>query len=114
MDIDKHQEKCLTFCTYPSTEAGNIEELYYLAGLLAEEVGEVLGKINKPYRKGQRYLTDDQHNELAKELGDCYWALGQLCRVVGIRPSMILEMNVQKLTDRQERGVIDVGEGDNR
>lgn len=114
MDIDTHQERCVPLCTYPSAQSHGLEELYYLAGLLGEETGEILGKINKPYRKGQRNLTEAQLDELAKEIGDAYWALGQLSRVVGIRPSNILEMNLHKLLDRKERGVLDSGTGDNR
>ena len=113
MNIDDYTEECCEFCVYPSFNSKSVEEYYYLAGLLAEEVGEILSVVNKAYRKGQRSLLPEQEEKLDGELGDAFWALCQLCRVNGLLPSMVVDMNVTKLRSRMDRGVIN-GEGDNR
>ena len=97
---------------------------------LSEEAGEVCGKIAKFIRKHEgidpmtaRYelenkvtITDDElkfRNDLSKELGDVLWMVAELCTVYGLNMGKVMAENIEKLTDRRERGVID-GEGDNR
>jgi NTP pyrophosphatase (non-canonical NTP hydrolase) len=76
---------------------------------LVGEAGEVVEKIKKAYHYSRGCDTTD----FAKELGDVafYWA--RLCRHVGLDPSQVLALNVEKLSDRLERGVV-WGEGSNR
>jgi NTP pyrophosphatase (non-canonical NTP hydrolase) len=75
---------------------------------LAEEAGEVLGKIKKQYRDGE---LDEK--ALKKELGDVvfYWA--RICRYYGFSPSSVLDANVEKIRGRKKRGT-QHGNGDNR
>ena len=97
---------------------------------LAEEAGEVCGKIAKFIRKHggidpmtARYelenkvtITDDElkfRKDLSKELGDVMWMVAELCTVYGLDMEDVMSENIEKLTDRRERGVID-GNGDNR
>ena len=61
-------------------------------------------------------ITDDElkfRNDLSKELGDTMWMLAELCTNYGLDMGKVMAENIEKLTDRRERGVID-GEGDNR
>lgn len=79
---------------------------------LAEEAGEVAGKLAKFVRK-----YGDNVEELRKvikpELGDVLYQLSETARMCGFTLQEIAESNVDKLTDRNERGVL-IGEGDNR
>lgn len=84
----------------------------YPALALGEEAGEVLGKIAKFVRKS----SDDEaelRELVKKELGDVLYQVSQLAYEFDLSLRDIAEGNVEKLTDRKERGVI-VGEGDDR
>ena len=90
------------------------ESLHYLYPVLAlaEEAGEVAGKVAKYIRKSDT----DYHTlreAVGKELGDVLYQLSEAARQFGYTLDEIAEGNVAKLTDRQARGVL-VGEGDNR
>ena len=100
---------------WATTEIDSAEEsLHYLYPVLAlaEEAGEVAGKVAKYVRKQD---TDYQALRAAvgKELGDVAYQLSETARQFGYSLQEIIDMNVEKLTDRKERGVL-VGEGDNR
>ena len=108
---------------------------YMLLNLVAE-VGEFSGKLAKAIRKSQVSiggLSPDNKNkltipsfpvevnwdiiafdeELKKEAGDILWQLAGLCRVMGWPLDAVGVGNLEKLADREQRGVID-GDGDNR
>ena len=91
---------------------------------LAEEVGEVMGKLAKFSRKNnigiQEILkTLDEgymcvlREDLKKEMGDVLWQWAVLCNVMGFDAHEVALSNLAKLQDRQQRNVLD-GEGDNR
>lgn len=90
------------------------EPLHFLYPVLAlaEEAGEVAGKVAKYIRK-----SDTDYQTLRKgvklELGDVLYQLSEAARQFGYTLDEIAEGNVAKLTDRKDRGVL-VGEGDNR
>ncbi len=89
---------------------------------LVGEVGEFAGKIAKGIRKKEmtihsddlctdgKLLTDD---ELKKEAGDILWQLSGLCGVMGWTLEDVAQMNLDKLSSRKQRNVIQ-GSGDNR
>lgn len=101
----------------------------YPLAALAEEVGEVMGKIAKYGRKNNFNLAtvvdivaaptpdtstaEELRNALRKEMGDIAWQWVMLCNELNFMPSEILTENIAKLTDRQQRNVLN-GEGDNR
>lgn len=90
------------------------EPLNYLYPVLAlaEEAGEVAGKVAKYIRKSDTdYLT--LRAAVGKELGDVAYQLSEAARQFGYTLQEIIDMNEAKLTDRADRGVL-VGEGDNR
>ena len=82
--------------------------LEYLALGLAEESGEVAGKLAKKIRDG---AWDQVAFE--KEVGDVFWMLVRLCDELGINSEKILDQNYEKLSSRLARGVIS-GSGDER
>ena len=123
MNALEYQDKAHGFASYGDNA------MYPVLGL-AEEAGEVCGKIAKFIRKHggtepmtARYelenkvtVTDDElkfRNDLSKELGDAMWMIAELCTVYGLDLGEVMAENIEKLADRRERGVID-GNGDNR
>jgi NTP pyrophosphatase (non-canonical NTP hydrolase) len=84
----------------------------YPVQAIAEEAGEVNGKVAKFIRK-HGTDRDALAKDVAKELGDCLFQISEAARQFGFTLQEIADMNVEKLTDRKERGVL-VGEGDER
>ena len=86
------------------------DNLYPVLGL-AEEAGEVCGKVAKLIRDDtdKKKLRED----LKKELGDVAWMLCRIADDQSIRMSDILQLNRDKLTSRKEREMIG-GSGDDR
>lgn len=58
-------------------------------------------------------LTEERKTLLIKELGDRLWYISAACSELGITLADAASINVQKLKDRQERGVLR-GSGDER
>jgi NTP pyrophosphatase (non-canonical NTP hydrolase) len=86
----------------------------YPAFALCEEAGEVAGKIAKFVRKSR--LEDDYpklREDVKKELGDVAFQLSETARQFGWTLQEVIDGNVEKLSDRKDRGVL-VGEGDER
>lgn len=123
MTLDEYQKKAMSFAKFSSLD-------YPFDGL-CEEVGEVFGKLAKAQRKrgmckesvleniyhnSHDAMNDEEiqlHNDLKKELGDCLWMLQACASNLNLTLGEIAEENINKLTDREQRGVI-VGSGDNR
>jgi NTP pyrophosphatase (non-canonical NTP hydrolase) len=80
---------------------------------LANEAGEVAGKVKKIFRDRGGVLTDADREALTLELGDVLWYVSELCTQLGISLEDVAEANIAKLRDRAERGVLG-GEGDRR
>ncbi len=80
---------------------------------LTEEAGEVAGKFAKIIRDKKGVITQDDKQEIAKELGDTLWMLSEIATRLDISLEYIARLNIEKLTSRLERGKIN-GSGDNR
>lgn len=123
MNARDYQKKAHDFASYG-------DNAMYPALGLAEEAGEVCGKVAKFLRKHggidpmtARYelenkvtVTDDElkfRKDISKEIGDTMWMLAELCTIYGLDMGEVMSENIEKLIDRRERGVID-GNGDNR
>lgn len=117
-DFDVYQKFTQSLAAYNEDVFYKIGDEYhkapwtYPATALAEEAGEVAGKIAKYVRKSDTDINTLREN-IKKELGDVMYQLSETARQFGFSLSEIVEGNVSKLTDRQERGVL-IGEGDNR
>jgi NTP pyrophosphatase (non-canonical NTP hydrolase) len=75
---------------------------------LANEAGEVLGKVKKIIRDGTFNRED-----IADELGDVLWYAAALARDLNVDLSTIARRNLNKLASRKERGTLG-GSGDKR
>ena len=80
---------------------------------LANEAGEVAGKIKKIFRDKNGVIADEDREALKQELGDVLWYLTQICSELGLTLEEVAETNIEKLFSRLERGKIH-GSGDNR
>ena len=110
MNLNEYQGQARSFAKYPRDAA----VVYPTLGLVGE-AGEVAEKIKKLIRdeNGIEGMTEAKKLEIAKELGDVLWYLANLSHDLGFTLAQVAVMNINKLTDRNTRGVIS-GSGDNR
>src|SRR6476620_5079132 len=80
---------------------------------LANEAGEVAGKIKKVFRDKSGQINEETREALKAELGDVLWYMAQVATELDLSLDEIAEYNLAKLYDRLERGKIK-GDGDNR
>lgn len=80
---------------------------------LANEAGEVAGKIKKIFRDKAGVIAAEDRQALLGELGDVLWYLTQVCTELEISLDEVAGHNLEKLFSRLDRGKIG-GEGDNR
>lgn len=123
MKLNDYQLQAMTYARFSSLD-------YPFAGL-AEEAGEVLGKLAKAQRKWEMCQESVLENlsiahfepeaekekelleSLKKELGDTLWMIQACAHNLGLTLEEIAQDNIEKLSDRDARGVI-CGSGDNR
>lgn len=108
MNISYYQSEARKTAIYPS-EAMVTYPLLGLAG----EVGEFCNKYKKVIRDDGGEITIDKHTALKDELGDILWYIANLAQDLGVSLDDVARANLDKLTSRQERGVLG-GSGDNR
>lgn len=92
---------------------GSVNDLWYPTCGLTNEAGEVAGKVKKIARDNQGLVTPEKKEALAHELGDVLWYLSAMATRIGYTLEEIAAMNMSKLKDRMDRGVLK-GDGDNR
>lgn len=88
-------------------------KIIYPALGLANEAGEVLGKIKKVLRDNDAAFTPEQRESVADELGDVLWYIAALAHDLGVPMEVVAQRNIDKLNSRMARGVLG-GSGDNR
>lgn len=108
MTFNDYQTTARTTAIYPNLGSNYI---YPTLGLVGE-AGEVAEKVKKILRGGEE-MTDDQRQELIKELGDVLWYIANLATEFNISLDDLADRNIQKLLSRKDRGVLH-GSGDNR
>ena len=119
MNATEYQVKAHDFASYG-------ENPMYPALGLAEEAGEVCGKIAKFIRHNNGMTPQDaeesssplMRDEVAKfrsslmsELSDVMWMVAELCTNYGLDMGEVMAENIEKLADRKDKGLI-IGEGD--
>lgn len=80
---------------------------------LANEAGEVAGKIKKIFRDKQGVISEADRQALKQELGDVLWYLAQICTELDLTLEEVAAANIEKLFSRLERDQIR-GDGDER
>lgn len=106
METETYQTQARATAIYPKHCAVD----YCIHGL-TNEAGEVAG-VWKKYLRGD-YGIIDARPKLKKEMGDVLWYVAQLATELNLSLDEIMQANLDKLADRQQRGVI-AGSGDNR
>ena len=119
MNARDYQNQAHAFASYG-------ENAMYPALGLAEEAGEVCGKVAKFIRhnngmtpqdaeKSSSPLTCDEVTRfraaLMSELSDVMWMVAEIATLNGLGLDKIMEYNIVKLTERKSKGLID-GSGD--
>jgi len=106
--FNDYEKAAQQFAIYPEAGEGTKLSLAYTALGLVGESGEFSEKVKK-FVRGQ-----DLDKPLAiKELGDVLWYITASANELGYSLQDVAEVNIVKLTDRKERGVIK-SEGDTR
>jgi NTP pyrophosphatase (non-canonical NTP hydrolase) len=116
LKIDEYQKKAHETAEYPSGTIGvdkHAVDYIYPSLALSEEAGEVAGKFAKAVRDNQGVIDEERKIEIVKELGDVCWFVAELCTVLHVNLSDVMQKNLDKLASRKARGVIH-GSGDNR
>lgn len=108
LSFKEYEQTINQFAFYPESGQGTPLALAYCALGLGGEAGEYSEKIKKYIRDGTLIK-----GLAAKELGDVLWYLTRSANELGYSLHDIAEINVLKLTDRKERGVLK-GSGDER
>lgn len=120
MSLEEYQQRAMTTCMESS------RNFSYMFLNLVGEMGEFASKIAKAIRKEKAVIDfnnliterkdamlEEEIADLRKELGDCLWQLSGLCTVMGWSLEDVAQENLDKLSSRKKRGVVD-GNGDNR
>tara|TARA_Y100000385_G_scaffold263493_1_gene296034 strand:- start:993 stop:1313 length:321 start_codon:yes stop_codon:yes gene_type:complete len=80
---------------------------------LAGEAGEICNKYKKIIRDKGGEVDVNDLDQLAKELGDVLWYVAQIASELGTDLETVAKVNLMKLGDRKDRGVLG-GSGDER
>ena len=104
-DFDYYQDRTDEFAIYG-------ENIFYPFLGLAEEAGEVCGKVAKHIRDTDPGELIDR-DMMAKELGDVLWMVAQCAKVLDLSLADIAKGNIEKLQSRKDRNVLK-GSGDER
>jgi len=109
MDFTTYQVKSRRTAKYPAI---GHPVIYPTLGL-ANEAGEVAGKVKKIFRDKGGVIGEPEREALKGELGDVLWYIAQVCTELEISLDEVAEGNIEKLYSRLERGKIG-GDGDDR
>jgi NTP pyrophosphatase (non-canonical NTP hydrolase) len=122
MDFNQYQKEAAKTAQYPECHVGFVDNghdccksasyLYPVLGLVGE-AGEVAEKIKKIIRNKAGTPSEEDIQEIAKELGDVLWYIAALCTELELEMDTVATNNIAKLQDRLKRDKIK-SEGDNR
>lgn len=102
----KYQEFTTSTAIYPKNKG-----LEYLTLGLTSEAGEIAGVAKKFIRDNEYY--HEMKVKMIKELGDVMWYMAQLMEHLQIDLEDVLEINMNKLTQRKANNTLK-GSGDDR
>lgn len=108
MNFEEYQFQAEKTAIYPKEKG-----LEYTILGLANEAGEVAGKLKKMIRGDELPPGPSWGDVIGDELGDVLWYVAQVCEELGISMQWVAENNIKKLYSRAERNVLR-GDGDKR
>src|SRR5579884_4017162 len=103
MTLDEYQKRALT--TVISQNDGFKDTLHWVLGINGE-AGEVAEKVKKIIRDKNGEISDEDKQELAKEIGDVLWYLAVFAYELGFSFDQVASSNLAKLQSRKSRGVL--------
>lgn len=111
LTLNDYQEIAKTTAIYE-------DPIVYPALGVAEEAGEVAGKVKKYLRdhggiKNLPNMSEEYRDTVLKEMGDNLWYLAALASDLGVKLEDVARMNIGKLAKRKEEGTLH-GSGDDR
>lgn len=113
MNLDKYQKQAGQFDLFENSldlkSPGFLEKVLGLVG----EAGETADKIKKIIRDKGGFASEEDREEIIKELGDVLWYVANISRYLGVPLSQVADGNLKKLESRKKRNKLH-GEGDNR
>lgn len=109
MDCDDYQRAAMR----TARDQDAPDELMHLVLGLVGETGEIAEKVKKLVRDRNSDLAQLDRDDMAAELGDVLWYTAVLANFLDLSLNDVAQRNVDKLADRQRRGVIG-GAGDHR
>ena len=112
LSFDDYQAGTAHTAIYPEAMTGSAMALAYV-GLGLGESGEIQGKIKKILRDDSGVVSDEKKAAIAKEIGDLLWYAARTADELGTTLGEIAQVNLDKLSDRKDRGVLQ-GSGDDR
>ena len=80
---------------------------------ITTEVSNMAGVLKKSIRDNDGFLSDAGQDKILTHLFRTLWLLDQLCDRMGTSRFSVLNKNLNKLSDRKRRGVLQ-GSGNNR
>lgn len=86
-----------------------ISQVFGLVG----ESGEVAEKFKKLIRDKKGAISEEDKQEILKELGDILWYINSVATLLGSSLEKVAQKNLDKVLSRKDRGVTN-GSGDNR
>lgn len=109
MTFNEYQLKAKETAIFPDEE----NRFIYATLAMMGEAGEVSEKIKKIWRDKGKVVSDQDREEIKKELGDVLWYMSQLAAELKIDFDDVATSNIDKLQSRLQRNVLH-GAGDNR
>lgn len=125
MDINDYQKTTMSTAVYPECGTRSQRAVEYCIVGMAGEAGEALEFVKKLMRgdydhewgvdaaRGLGHEHPKFVGAIKKELGDVMWYWCRALEELGVSAEEILVLNLEKLQDRQSRGVIH-GSGNDR
>ena len=92
--------------------SGPIGWIYPALGL-AGETGELVDKLKKILRDQNGKVGEFTREAICRELGDILWYVAMLAKELDLELDQVAQVNLDKLADRKQRGVLG-GTGDDR
>lgn len=114
MTFNEYQEQAISTDVFGG-QPQPIDSHAFLSKLLGlvGEAGETAEKFKKIFRDKNGQITDDDLQEISKELGDVLWYLSVISSYLGLNLEEVAQLNLQKLLVRKEQDKLR-GNGDNR
>jgi len=109
MTFNEYQLKARETAMFPDEDNRFIFATLAMMG----EAGEVSEKVKKIWRDKGKVVSDQDREDIKKELGDVLWYMSQLAAELKIDFDDIATGNLDKLQSRLQRHVLH-GAGDNR